>query len=75
MANIYNSERLLMLVKRWINNRRIKAKDYLEKTSHFVTELKTLTSDLSKEDPLEFNRESIYLIIEEFFKLKPIASN
>lgn len=68
---IYESPRLTMLVKRWINNNKIKKTDYELKTDNFKNKLKELTKILSKEPaPFEFNKISIFKIIDEHHCVK-----
>lgn len=67
---IYQSLRLTDLTLKWINMARLKVKDYIEKTDKFKTQLKRFTAALTKEKNFEFNRQSIYQVLNKHYNLK-----
>lgn len=66
---LYTSSRLVMLVKRWVNLKKIKRKSFLEKDSVFKLAYKDLLAELSiQPSPFQFNNRSIEAILSEIFK-------
>ena len=66
---LYTSARLTMLVKRWVNNKRIKRKSYLQKDLVFKSAYKELISELSLQPaPFQFNSRSIQVILDSIFR-------
>lgn len=68
---LYQSPRLTMLVKRWINLKRIKVKNVIERDQHFKLNYKILLQELSVQPaPFEFNNRSILEVISQHFHIK-----
>lgn len=68
--NIYESERLTMLVKRWVNLERISKKDYTENNEKYKKAYKKLIVLLVKQQSssFQFNNASIDAVLKNLFK-------
>ena len=68
---IYDTPQLQKLTLSWVNHKKVKVKNYTSKDDFFKKELKSFEESLSKvPGNFEFNRKSIYLILDQIFKIK-----